>query len=173
MIKCLECRHNFGRRVSRIRIMQKIASLFYLYPFQCQLCGHRFNSFQPGVHYTRVDEDRRDYHRLRIDCPVTFSGGESSGKGTLLNISMGGCSFNTDVNLAFGMILRLAIEISVTAPPLIVEAVVRHVSAGAAGVEFIGWRDTERARLRAFVRNLRELGADLAAPTIHPTPKSI
>jgi hypothetical protein len=66
------------------------------------------------------------------------------------------------------MILKLKIQISVSSAPLIVEAVVRHVSAGAAGVEFIGWQDSERARLRAFVRNLREGGADLAAPTIHP-----
>jgi PilZ domain len=170
MIKCPECKHDFGRRVSRVRLTEKIASLFYVYPFRCQLCGHRFSSFQRGVRYVKIAEDRRDYYRMRIDRPVTFSAEKISGKGTLRDISMGGCSFNTDVDLAFGMILKLEIQISVSSSPLRVDAVVRHVSAGAAGVEFIGWQDSERARLRAFVKNLRLSGADLAAPTIHPLP---
>ena len=153
-IKCPECDGDFARRVSRAGLMEKFVSLFYVYPFQCQLCGHRFSLFQPGVRYVRVEEDRRDYYRLQVNCPITLSGQKISGEGTLIDLSMGGCSFSTDADVAFGMILRLGIQISVSSAPVIVEAVVRHVSTRNFGVEFIRWQDSERERLRPFLKDL-------------------
>ena len=75
-------------------------SLFYVYPFKCQLCGERFRSFQRGVRYIRVEEDRREYdpqlvaewakhpnalHRVRIALalgrigPHTFADADGDG----------------------------------------------------------------------------------------------
>ena len=153
-IKCPECDLDFTRRVSRAGLKERIASIFYIYPFQCQLCGHRFSAFQRGVRYVRVEEDRRDYYRVHANCPITFTGEKLSGKGILLDLSMGGCSFRTDADIALGMILKLGIQISISSPPVIVETVVRRVPAGRVGVEFIRWQNNERERLRPFVRSL-------------------
>ena len=153
-IKCPECDSDFARRVSRAGLAEKFVSFFYVYPFECQLCGHRFSSFQRGVRYFRVEEDRRDYYRSQVNCPITFSGQKISGEGTLFDLSMGGCSFSTDTDVAFGMILKLAVRISASTSPVIVEALVRHVSTESVGVEFIRWQDSERERLRPFVRDL-------------------
>ncbi len=87
--------------------------------------------------------------------PITFSGEGLAGDGTLLNISMGGCSFATSAGLAIGKVVRLVLEISSEVSPVIVDAaLVRHARKGGAGVEFIRWQDPERERLQLFVRGM-------------------
>lgn len=63
-LKCPKCSRDFVRRSSRVGWIEKFLSLFYVYPFKCQLCGLRFRFLQRGVRYTRVVEDRRLYDRL-------------------------------------------------------------------------------------------------------------
>src|SRR6266478_9749023 len=38
---------------------ERLISLFYIYPFRCQPCGHRFRLLQWGVTYTKIEEDQR------------------------------------------------------------------------------------------------------------------
>jgi hypothetical protein len=132
-----------------------LLSLFYVYPFKCQLCGHRFRSLQRGVRYVRVEEDRREYDRMEINFPVTFGGEKVSGEGMLLNISMDGCTFTTTADLGIGMMVKLALQISGSVPPVMVDAaLVRNAHPGSAGVEFLRWQETERERLQHFIRGL-------------------
>jgi PilZ domain len=92
---------------------------------------------------------------MEMRFPVTFSGEDVSGEGVLLNISMGGCSFHTGVNLSKGMVVKLGLQISNDVAPVIVDAaIVRDVRAGAAGVEFLQWQQSERDRLQLFIRGL-------------------
>jgi hypothetical protein len=156
-IKCPHCGRDFVRRSSRAGRAEILLSVFYVYPYRCQLCGHRFRSFQPGVRYTKVNEDRREYNRIPINFPVTFSGENVSDEGMSVNLSMGGCSFSTSAHLATGMIVKLALQITSSVPPVIVDAavvVVRRTDPRTAGVEFLRWQETERARLQAFMRVL-------------------
>ena|SRR5215510_6739657 len=155
--KCPRCGRDFVRRSSRAGRAEILLSVFYVYPYRCQLCGHRFRSFQPGVRYTKVNEDRREYNRIPINFPVTFSGENVAGEGMLVNISMGGCLFTTTADLATGIIMKLALQIYSSVPPVIVDAavvVVRRIDPETAGVEFLRWQETERVRLRAFMREL-------------------
>ena len=154
-IKCPNCARDFVRRAPRVGLTEVILSLFYFYPFKCQLCGERFREFQRGVRYTRVKEDRREYDRMEIDFPVHFTGEKVNGDGVLLNASMGGCRFKTNANLELGMILRLDLRISADLPAVIVDAsVVRNLSAGSAGVEFLRWRESERERFQLLIRGM-------------------
>ena len=132
-----------------------LLSIFYVYPFKCQLCGHRFRFFQPGTRDHRVEEDRREYDRMEVKCPVTVSGENVRGDGMLLNISMAGCSFATAVELGIGMIVKLELLVVAGVSPVTVDAaVVRNVYQGSAGVEFLRWQASERERLQLFVRGL-------------------
>jgi hypothetical protein len=107
------------------------------------------------VRYIRVEEDRRVYDRLELNCPVTFSGDGVSGEGTAIEVSMGGCSFSTAAPLSGGMILKLSLKVSSEAAPLLVDAaVVRHVRPEAVGVEFLQWQPGERDRLQQTIRGL-------------------
>lgn len=154
-VKCPNCARDFVRRVARGGLTEILLGLVYVYPFKCQLCGERFRSFQRGVRYVRVKEDRREYDRMEISLPIKFRGENISGSGMLLNISMGGCSFSTDAELAIGMIVKLELQISGEVPPVTVEAaVVRNARPESAGVEFLRWDPAERERLQLFVRGL-------------------
>ncbi len=154
-IKCPNCVRDFIRRVPRAGLPEMLFSLFYVYPFKCQLCGERFRDFQWGVRYTRVEEDRRDYDRMEVQFPVSFHGQDVAGEGLLLNVSMGGCRFKTDADLGLGTVLQIDLKISADLPPVTVDAaVVRNLSRGSAGVEFLRWQESERERLQLFVRGM-------------------
>jgi hypothetical protein len=159
-VKCPHCGRDFVRRVPRTGFAEVLLSLFYVYPFKCQLCGERFRAFQRGIRYVRVNEDRREYDRMEMKFPVTVSGENVSGEGTMLNFSMAGCSFTTSADLAIGMIVKVGLQISPTAPPTMVEAgVVRYVGSGRVGVEFLRWQESERARAQLFVRGMIGTGS--------------
>jgi PilZ domain-containing protein len=154
-IKCPHCAREFVRRISKSGLGEIVLGIFYVYPFRCQLCGHRFRAFERGIRYRRVEEDRREYDRMEVKFPIAFSGPNVAGKGTLLNISMAGCSFASSSELGIGMILKLDLQISGTVAPVIVDAaVVRSVQKDSAGVEFLRWQASERERLQLFVRGL-------------------
>jgi hypothetical protein len=153
-VKCPSCGRQFCRRVSRSGLSEILLGTFYIYPFKCQICGQRFRHWQWGVRYIRVDVDRREYERMEISLPVSFSG-QIAGKGTLLNVSMGGCSFCTSAKLEVGAMVALSLEISPDVAPVVVAAaVVRSVRPASVGVEFLRWRQGERERLQQFIRGL-------------------
>jgi hypothetical protein len=154
-VKCPRCAREFVRRVSRVGFGEKFLSLFYVYPFKCQLCGFRFRFFQWGVRYIRVEEDRRVYDRMEVHCPVTFASDDVAGEGTMIDVSMGGCSMVTDTDLINGMIVNMSLQVSTDAAPILVEAaLIRYVGSPAVGVEFLRLAGGERQRLQQFVRGL-------------------
>ena len=154
-IKCPNCAREFGRRVSRAGLAEGFLRLVYVYPFKCQLCGHRFRSFQRSVRDVAVEEDRRGYDRMERKFPITFSGEDISGEGLILDVAMGGCTFATRSDLAIGMTVKMDLRISAAVPPVIVEAaVVRSIRAGIVGVEFVGWQESERERLELFITGM-------------------
>ena len=154
-LKCPNCNRDFVRRVSRSGLFERLLSVGYVYPYKCQLCGERFRAYQRGVRYVRVEEDRREYDRMEMNFPISYSSPEVSGEGIMLNFSMGGCSFTTASEIPMGTILQMQLKISPTVAPVIVEAaLVRNVSGGRIGTEFLRWNDSERERLQLFVRGM-------------------
>jgi hypothetical protein len=154
-LKCPNCGREFVRRVSRSGIVEILLSYFYVYPFRCQLCGERFRRCEWGVRYVRIDQDRREYERMEMNFPVSFSGQGISGEGMVINVSMGGCTLQTEATVESGALLNLSMQISKDVPPVIVDAgVVRNVRAGIIGVEFALWQQSERERLQLFIRGL-------------------
>ena len=102
-----------------------------------------------------MEEDRREYDRMEMTFPVAFTSDAESGEGSLVNVSMGGCSFRTKARLPVGTILKLTLQVSSDIPAVIVDAaVVRSVRTGGVGVEFLQWQQSERERLQLFVRGM-------------------
>jgi len=149
---CPECSTEYVRRVRRESFIQRLLSLFYIYPFRCQLCGYRFSLLQWKVKYVRVDEDRRTFQRMPVNFPSTFTSNNIESKGSVADISMAGCAFQTTATLEIGAILHISLQIVAGKPPIAVKAaVVRDVRQNRAGVEFLQIEKTERDRLRAFI----------------------
>jgi hypothetical protein len=136
-------------------LWETLLSGFCVYPFKCQLCGHRFRSLQWRVRYVRSREDRRGYSRMERELPITFSGEGIAGAATLLDISMGGCAFAGGADLPTGMIMRLGLQIAGDIPPVTIDAaVVRYTRKRTTGVEFIRWQERERERLQLFITGM-------------------
>jgi len=141
-------------RVARQGWREHLWSFFYVYPFRCQLCGHRFKFRQWGVTYVRVPEDRRDYKRLPLMCPVTYSGENIEGAGTAADISINGCAFDANHEIAVGTLLRMTVQFSKELLPVVVDtAVVRSAEDKRMGVEFLRIQPGERERLQVFMRD--------------------
>jgi C4-type Zn-finger protein len=51
-LSCPRCK---GYAVQRTRrsLLERWFSLFFIYPYRCQRCRHRFRMWQPGVRYVR------------------------------------------------------------------------------------------------------------------------
>ena len=151
---CPKCYREYVMRVSRRGWKERLLGIFYVYPFRCQLCGYRFRFLQWGVRYRRVEGDRREYERLPMNFPVSFVGENIQGAGTVLEISMSGCTFRVLKQPPEG-IVRLALQISNELNPIEVEAaLVRNVRQDYVGVEFLRFQPTERERLQLFIRGL-------------------
>lgn len=154
-LKCPNCSRQFVRRVSRVGFMERLLGLIYIYPFKCQICGHRFRFLQFGMPYVRVEEDHREYDRMHMNFPIHYGRGGVPGVGLVVDISMGGCRFNTASELKLGTLLNLELVAADDAAPILIDAaVVRHVRGQTVGVEFLQWRHQERERLQLFVRGL-------------------
>jgi hypothetical protein len=77
--RCPNCSREYVARVARVGFTEKhLLSFFYIYPFKRQLCGYRFSALRWGVRYLRMEEDRREYERLRVVFPV-HNQGENTG----------------------------------------------------------------------------------------------
>lgn len=93
--------------------------------------------------------------RFAVQLPVSFSGDEVSGKGTILNLSTEGCAVLGDATLAKSNYLALQIDLPGDSSPLIIElAAVRWCSGSQSGLEFIRLESTQQERLQAFVKTL-------------------
>jgi hypothetical protein len=171
-VRCPQCSRDYVRRTPRDGWFERIASLAYLYPFACQLCAHRFRTFQWGVRYARQPVDRRHYERVQVHFPLTCSTDTGRTDGTILDISMGGCAFKTATPPAPGTLVQLALQATGLPRPLLIEAaVVRSVRSQYVGTEFLRVQPAEQYRLIQFVADLlttRRLRDDAAAQAGRP-----
>ncbi len=99
--------------------------------------------------------DLRNPPRYAVQLPVSFSGQNISGKGTIVDLSEQGCGVLTDTRLPIASLITLKIDLYGDDPPLTIDlAVVRWLSGPTVGVEFIRTETGEQQRLKAFVNSL-------------------
>jgi len=153
--RCPACGTLYVRRAPLDSVFERLASLAYLYPFRCQLCTSRFRSLQWGVRYSEEGADKREYERLEIKFPVTFTGRLVSGEGLATDISLTGCRMETDVQLPDGTVVNLALKTSDKKPPLTAQAeVVRSIRPRLLGMKFTRLTQEQREHLTQLVTSL-------------------
>jgi hypothetical protein len=97
----------------------------------------------------------RKHTRFAVQLPVSFSGGQLSDGGTILNLSAEGCAITSDTVAGVAVYLQLTMQLRERDEPVQVDlAAVRWVSATRFGVEFIKIRLEEGERLKKFVKAL-------------------
>jgi PilZ domain-containing protein len=163
--QCPSCQSIYVRRTHRVGTLERLVSLFYVYPFRCQLCSARFAFFQWGVRYAQ-QEDLRQYERIGVQFPVMFSSSQTVGKGVVTDVSVADCAFGTSLPLKQGDVLKLELYAKSGRPPIVVEkAVIRSIRQGIVGVQFTAVSEADKARLHRLV-------GDLVGLPIVPVPQS-
>jgi hypothetical protein len=153
--QCSRCRRDFAQRVHRRWGLEHVLSLFYIYPFRCQLCGQRFRAQQWGVRYVRHAIDRRQYERMAASFPVTFSGKAGNGEGVVTDIALGGCGVGTTAQLSEDEIVQMQLQTSPDTPAIPVEAaIVRSVLSTLVGFEFLRFEPEAKEHLSQFMHEL-------------------
>ena len=153
---CPRCGHDIVQRIRRQGLLEYLLSLAYIYPFRCQVCSHRFRTFQWRVRYVKQAREKRQQDRIVTRFQITFSGNGIHGSGTVTLVSLGGCAIETDTKLSSGQILQLKLKPSDRDPAVAVDAaVVRGIRSPVVGLQFLRFRMEERERLSQFVRGLR------------------
>ena len=152
---CSKCHTDFVKRSRRAGLTDHLMSLFSIYPFRCQLCSYRFYLKQKGARYKRIIEDRRDYDRLPVDLPATFSSETFHGQGSVREISIVGCSLGTETKLKIGDILHIQLQLPNQADPVGIKiAILRSVHFNHARLEFLEFNVGDKDRLQHFVAGL-------------------
>ncbi|MGH7473925.1 MAG: PilZ domain-containing protein [Candidatus Methylomirabilales bacterium] len=153
---CPRCRQDIVQRIRRQGLLEYLLSIAYIYPFRCQVCSHRFRTFQWGVRYVKQALEKRQQDRLVTRFQITFSGNGIDGSGMVTLVSLGGCAIETDTKLSSGQILQLQLKPSDRDPAVAVDAaVVRGIRSPLVGLQFLRFRMEERERLSQFVRGFR------------------
>ncbi len=151
---CPTCSRDFVQLVRRQGFIEGLAGLAFLRPFRCQLCTHRFLYGEFGFRHDKPAPDRRQYVRIPVQFPISFTG-DVRGEGMTNNISMGGCALESDTKFTVGKVMQLKLHPTNEPNPITVEAaVVRSVSAETARLEFIKVDPGEKERLTRSVAEL-------------------
>lgn len=117
---------------------------------------------EPGMSRQTADQntqsamEQRTEKRFRVQFPVDFSLENKKGasRGTVYNLSTGGCKVTSDIPLPPGLYLKLCLHLPAQ-PPLIVQlATVRWRMEGDFGVAFLYLQPEEQKRLLQFISNL-------------------
>ena len=152
-VQCPQCGTFFVNRARCEGVWEIIQSFLTAYPFRCQLCTNRFLAFRGRPTYG----SKREYRRMPVCCPVVFEARASSmyqplqGKGLVLDLSIRGCAFNSEVPLHGGVRLSLRLMPRDSETIEINHAVVRHLRGNRVGVEFLDMTTRNQEELRKIV----------------------
>lgn len=149
--RCPQCGKDFVRQSQRQGAFEHLLSVVGVYPFRCQVCTHRFRAFEWGARSRRLT-DQREYERIPARFAVSFSGDRIKGQGNLVELSMGGCSLQTETRLTPGELLQLSFKTSEHDAYIHVEGiVVMSMRPPTVGVEFLRLQTPQQEALRQFV----------------------
>jgi hypothetical protein len=113
---------------------------------------YRFRASQWGVRYDRQPIDQRQYERIPVRIPASFSWDQGTGLGIITELSMAGCTLDTDTKPVVGALFRISVQPSEPDPAVMIEAaVVRSVRGPGLGLEFLRIQPSEQERLRQFM----------------------
>jgi hypothetical protein len=101
--------------------------------------------------------ERRVFKRFRVEIPISFCLEEPSleGKGTVYNLSIGGCKVTSAIPVSPGHYLSIRLHLGTDPSPLEVRlAAVRWAMAGDFGVAFLNMASDQYERLQRFLADL-------------------
>ncbi len=151
ILNCPRCRKDALLRTQPQSPREHFASFFFVSPFRCPSCSHRFLASRLGLDHSTHQIDRREHLRIPVRLYLSFSGGKVRGEGTVLDLSMGGCIIKSRAQVHTDDIFYLQLLLDDDECPLEVAAMVRSVSTRGIAFKFLRAAH-ENKRLLAFVQ---------------------
>ena len=151
---CPFCESPFVTRVPPASLMDTLATLISLHPFQCEACKKRFRIKQQGGQSSSGQDQRRKSLRVPVQIPVTFESNEVSGEGMLTDMSLYGCTLDTKQNLRSGLVIKLNLPASTAGKPNSTPqqlATVMGVNGNRVGLKFLAYSFQDRDALTQTV----------------------
>jgi hypothetical protein len=139
--------------VSRLGVGERLLSVFYIYPFRCQVCGRRFHALQWGVRYARLT-DLREFDRIPVRLVAEVDDGRTNFQGETINLSVDGCAVETDASFVRDATVQVQLHLPHEERPVVASAIVRVAREGAIGLHFADMDADSRQRLRRFMLSL-------------------
>ena len=148
---CPQCQKDGLLRTQPQSARECLAALFFVAPFRCPSCSHRFLASRLGLDHPAHPIDRREHLRIPVRLYLSFSGGKVCGEGTVLDLSVGGCIITSKTQVHTDDIFYLQLPLGENEPPLEVAAMVRSVSTRGIAFKFLRAPHGDK-RLLAFVQ---------------------
>ena len=169
--RCKRCAMQFIQPSHEHGAVETLLRWFSLYAFRCQLCKHRFYRLLKRSGRTpEAETDKREYLRVPVTFPVTFSGEQLHGEGTVINLSIRGCAMESTSRPRSGSILNLTLQPQEYRPPIRIDrAIVRSGMGKRFGLEFLQVHAADEERLRrAYYRQATMRAPDETGNTNTP-----
>jgi hypothetical protein len=150
---CPFCQSLFVTPVPPEGLLDKLATLISLHPFQCESCKRRFRLKQQGGQ-PATGSERRKAIRVPVRIPVTFESNEVSGEGVLTDMSLHGCSLESQQSLRSGLVIKLNLPAGKGQKPgstVQQLATVMGINGNRAGLKFLAYSFQERNALTQTV----------------------
>ncbi len=155
LVHCPQCGTLFIRPARPRGVLEYVLGFLTVYPFRCQLCTHRSLAFQGVPRFS----PRRDFKRFHVRYPTSFRAtlggrGEGEKKGTMINLSMQGCSIQSEDPVEEGTTLRLEfVARDQEAPVAIQAAEVVSAKRNCLGLKFLEMRAEDEERIRHIIES--------------------
>lgn len=163
-LHCPSCGTPFVRVTYDEGTMERMLNRFKVYPFRCQLCTTRFRAFWVGSPNATQSVDRRQYKRLAASFHANLIADNAlRSENRVTDISMGGCTLETNTALPRGTFLELTIKPASDEEAIKVDtAMICSVRQESMGVRFLELQSKEKQRLSQVVLSL------LVGQSVHP-----
>lgn len=152
-LACPKCGTAKTKLAPRTSLADRLLGTVTIYPFRCQLCGHRFTTF----HGRLRANPKRNYERVAVHYeaelrPVHDPSQLVLVKGKLLNLSLRGCRVKTRQRLPGGSRVMLEFQAGEYDQPIMIdEAIVRTRYADGVGLRFSSLLRSEERRIRQIL----------------------
>ncbi len=158
---CPKCGKYFTKRVVAEDVADMTATMRGRLSYRCQLCTELFRATPPAPQGKRSEEPmlttRRHYVRVPVTFPVRLWAApqQQAFTGTVTEITMGGCSVDTQAVL--GQTMRVKLELSVSegrTPFVIQQATICSIRSDGLGIEFTDLQPDEKLLLGRIMEEL-------------------
>ncbi len=151
-LHCPRCGTGFVRVIHDIGSVERVLNRVNIFSFRCQLCTNRFRAKWPGARESTQLFDRREYKRLAVSFPAVVLVDYPRVEDEVTDLSMGGCTLQTQIGLGHGTFLELRLRPALQARAITVDtAMVCSVRTSSMGVRFLEIQPEEQRRLSRLI----------------------